>query len=34
MILAFRALVEEEFDHGDILYFNAAYFGPSSSALH
>ena len=29
MILAFRALIEEEFDHGDILYFNAAYFGPS-----
>ena len=26
---AFSALVEREFDHGDILYFNAAYFGPS-----
>ena len=29
MILVFRTLVEEEFDHGAILYFNAAYFGPS-----
>ena len=29
MNAAFCALVEREFDHGDILYFNAAYFGPS-----
>ena len=29
MSLAFGPLVEREFDHGDVLYFNAAYFGPS-----